>query len=181
MARRFAQFVILCEDRLQAVFVRTYLMMRGIDRRRIVSRFAPSGIGSGEQFVRDQYAFQVEAHRRAVARRSGVLIVVIDADNESVHHRLRQLDKLLQASNQTRRDRNERIGIFVPKRHIETWIRYASGMSVDEEGDYHSFGHNEREIVPHVRHLAREICRAPLPPNAPPSLVTACDELRRIF
>jgi hypothetical protein len=181
MAKQAAEYVILCEDRLQAVFVRTYLTARGIDRNRIVTRFAPRGKGSGEQFVRDQYALQVAAHRIAAARRSAVLIVVIDADKATVRNRLSQLDRVLDAGGHRRRADDERIGIFVPKRSIETWIRFAAGKDTDEASSYREFEQNEGESRPHVRRLANVICRAPLPDDAPPSLVTACDEVRRIF
>lgn len=177
MARRDVRYVILCEDRLQEVFARTYLIERGINKRRIRVEPIVEGCGSAEQYVRENYAAQVKLHRSKASYQSVALIVLIDADNYTVSQRMEQLDKTLDEKRQPK----ERIAIFVPKRHVETWIRYASGQDADETSSYHQFEREESKCKPHVRKLANEICRSDLPDDALPSLKEACKEILRIF
>ena len=74
---------------------------------------------------------------------------------------------------------NERVGIFIPKRNIETWIYYLMGQVVNEEDVYPNLK-RVSDCKPYVQILARDR-HNPLPDNAPPSLQTACQELSRIF
>ncbi|MCB0064784.1 MAG: hypothetical protein KDE19_21820 [Caldilineaceae bacterium] len=173
------QIVILCEDKQQAVFARKYLEARGIHRRRITPRVCPSGKQAGEQFVREKFAEEVKTLRRK-QREDRALVVIIDADVQAVTNRVEQLERCLIDAQQTRRDNNERIAIFVPKRNIETWIAFAGGEVVDEVNTFPKLS-EESECVPLAQHLARNICPYALPEDAPPSLRHACIELRRIL
>jgi len=179
MTNRQTQIVILCEDRQQEVFARKYFEARGIPRRKITPLVCPSGKQAGEQYVRERYATEVRTFRRK-QRENRALVVVIDADTQSVANRLKQLDQQLAIDNQPQRATNERIALFVPKRNIETWIAFASGKTVDEETIYHKLA-QESDCVPHVQQRAAEICPKGLPENAPESLHHRCDELKRIL
>ncbi|MGH9414431.1 MAG: hypothetical protein ACRD0Y_11935 [Terriglobales bacterium] len=81
----------------------------------------PAGRGAGEQYVRERFP---ELARQAV--KTGTwLIVMIDADMRTTAARRRQL----WAGEEEPADQ---VLILVPKRHVETWIRYALGERVDE-------------------------------------------------
>ncbi|MDA8307173.1 MAG: hypothetical protein M0Z81_10140 [Deltaproteobacteria bacterium] len=134
MSRRKVSMMILCEDRQQEVFARHYLIQCGVPRANIRTKICLGG--SGEQYVREQYPVEVRAHRSKSSFLSVGLTVVTDADTLSVQDRLRNLDEELLASSQQGRQINERIGIFVPKRNIETWIHYLKGEIVNEEKSF---------------------------------------------
>lgn len=176
MARK-TSYVVLCEDTLQEVFARTYLKARGIVRGKITIKKSPLGKGAAEQFVREEFAKEVNTFRSKNYQENTALIVIIDADKTTVQRRKQQLLDMLEYPLAP----EERVAIFVPKRHIETWIQYAAGHLPDEEADYHAFERRESDCKPHVTTLANKICRNPLPENAPPSIVIACQELQRIL
>ena len=108
------------------------------------------------------------------------LAVMIDADTHSVQDHYIELDQALQQANLPARQPGEKIGIFVPKRNIETWIRFLQGHAVDEETAYLHLRGDEASCKPEVRQFA-DARHQPLPLNAPPSLASACIELERIL
>lgn len=177
---RGTRLVLLCEDLQQEVFARHYFMNRGFDRREIRSRIGLKGQGAGEQFVRENYPQEVKAYRSRSAYQAVCLAVVIDADVLTVSQRVGQLDQSLQATQQPRRQAGERIALFVPKRNIETWLHYLQGEVVDEVMVYSKLA-QEGDCKDDVRRLARDICPAGLPSEAPPSLHAACEEVARIL
>lgn len=179
MSRRKVAMVILCEDRQQEVFARHYLIQCGVPRTKIRTNICPKGKQAGEQYVREQYPLEVKAHRSKSSFLSIGLTVVIDADRRTVQERLKQLDEALQGSSQQRRQDEERIGIFAPKRNIETWIHYLSGTDVDEETAYPKL-QCESDCKPLVEDLGRR-CAKGLESDAPDSLQQACPELKRIL
>ena len=67
---------------------------------------------------------------------SNVLIVVIDADKKTVQERKSQLTEACNATGIPVRTENDKLLIFIPKRNIETWIKYFDNNAVDEEQDY---------------------------------------------
>ncbi|MBD2169331.1 hypothetical protein H6G04_33765 [Calothrix membranacea FACHB-236] len=183
MTQNRVQIVILCEDLQQQVFAYHFLKKRGfnIDPKNVTIRMSPKGKGSGEQFVRNRYPAEVKAYR-SKNYRSGMLVVLIDADNETVQATLRELDNALIENSQQPRQPNEAIAIFVPKRNIETWIHYLQGENVDENAEkpYSKFLKNEAVCKPYVEALVNQ-CYQGLDANAPPSLQAACGELKRIL
>jgi hypothetical protein len=76
---------------------------------------------------------------------------------------------------------NEAIAIFVPKRNIETWIRYLQGETVNEEAVYAKFKNNEAVCKTAVEDLADRCYSQSLPEDAPLSLQAACGELQRLL
>jgi hypothetical protein len=177
---RGTRLVLLCEDLQQEVFARHYFMSRGFDRREIRSRIGLSGQGAGEQFVRENYPQEVKAYRSRSAYQAICLVIVIDADVLTVTQRVEQLDQALQGSQQHRRQIGEKIAVFVPKRNIETWIHFLRGEVVDEVTVYSKLA-QEGECKQDVRRLARDICPAGVPSEAPLSLHAACEEVARIL
>ena len=182
MSQRRVQIVILCEDKQQEVFAIHFLQKRGFTLdRNFRTEICPKG--AGEQFVREKYAQEVVEYRRQRNKRSGMLIVLIDADKKTVEERLKQLDDALIENSQQLRQPSEAIAIFVPKRNIETWIHYLQGTNVNEQAEkpYPKFDKNESICKPYVEQLVNQCYQGNLDENAPPSLKAACGELQRIL
>jgi hypothetical protein len=132
MAKHPVQLVILCEDLQQEVFARHFFLKYGFDYRKIRIQRPLSGKGSGEQGVRKQYPQEVRTYRCKSHHLGIKVAVLIDADPSStVQQRLSQLDKALEADGQAKRQPDEQIAIFVPKRNIETWIHYLKGVTMN--------------------------------------------------
>lgn len=180
MPRRGTQLVILCEDLQQEVFTRHLFLQCGFHRREIRVKRSPTGKGAGEQYVRKNYPREVKAYRRQSSYRSVCLAVMIDADTYTVVQRLNQLDSALESDTQQKREANEKISIFVPKRNIETWIYYLMGNVVDEETVYPKFP-RKSDCKPCVEKLVTEVCPSEPQADSPPPLHLACDELQRIL
>lgn len=185
MTQNRVQIVILCEDLQQQVFAYHFLKKRGfnINPKNLTIRTSPKGKGAGEQFVIKRYAAEVKEYRRKNYR-SGMLVVLIDADTETVKATLKELDNALIENSQELRKPDEKIAIFVPKRNIETWIHYLrTGEVVEEEAEksYPKFLKNEAICKPGVEHLANQCSQGSLDENAPPSLQAACEELQRLL
>jgi len=175
----YTTIVVLCEDRQQEVFARQFLESCGVDRHRIYPDVCPKGKRAGEQFVRTQYPKQVVSYRKISRRLTAGLVVLTDADVKEVSDRLRQLESALEQNGVSKRRLEERIGVFIPKRNIETWIYYLMGRAVNEE-DVYPYLKQESDCKSYVQALARNR-REPLLEIAPPSLKTACQELPHIF
>ena len=98
---------------------------------------------------------------------------------KKVVDRLNELDASLTAEALNRRQPDEKIGNFVPKRNIETWIHYLQGETVDEDTSYPKYD-KPSACKPLVRTLAKNRTQ-PLAQQAPASLHAACTELQRIM
>lgn len=188
--RRASEIVVLCEGKLDALFVRRFLKT-GWNLRPPLIRVlpCPAGHGAGEQHVRNKYANELKAYRQRSARASTVLLVVLDADVDSVEACHRKLDHAAREAGIEPRSADEAVLHMIPKRHIETWLAWLElawldGHAVSEVDSYkqtHAFQGRESNAHPLVDRLARA-CRdqAPLPPPVPPSLASACREFSRI-
>ena len=118
MAERIANIILLVEDRNQETLLRRYMQRLGHDNRNMRSQMSPRGQGSGEQFVREQYASQVRAMRRTSTK--ACLIAMVDADTGSVDDRRKQLERALRDAEEGPRSPSEPILNLIPKR---TWRR----------------------------------------------------------
>jgi hypothetical protein len=178
MSKRRVRTVILCEDLQHEVFVYRFLKQTGRgDARTVAARRSPKGRGSGVQFVLDHFPEEVRAYRSKANHLNLCLIVVIDADNLSVEDRIRQLEEALEENGQERRTAEERIVILVPKRNIETWIRYLNGHDFDETTSYSKLP-QESECMPAVKRLV-DLYPDGIQDSAPDSLLRSCVEARR--
>jgi hypothetical protein len=180
MSQRRVQIVILCEDRQQEVFARYFLKKRGFTGR-FRANICPEGSQAGEQYVRTHYPEEVKVSRQKRNPVSIGLVVLIDADTGTLEARLNELASVLDEDEPKNRKPNEAIAIFVPKRNIETWIRYLQGETVNEEDDYAKFEKNEAACKTAVEDLADRCYSQSLPENAPRSLQAACGELQRLL
>jgi hypothetical protein len=176
----YTQIVVLCEDRQQEVFARHFLVNCGINRHRIYPKVAPKGEGSGEHYVRRRYPQEVHAYRTHCNRINIALVVLLDADTRSLDERHKQLDGELERAGFDRRQSGEKIGVFIPKRNIDTWVHYLQGEPVNEVEAYSKFEGNEGICKPLVAELARNRTSS-LPEDAPSSLKAACEELHRVL
>lgn len=178
---RVSQVVVLAEDRRHQRFVRYYLkrLYGAIPTTRFVD--LPSGRGSGEQWVRNHYALEVQAFRSRSTRASTALIVPIDSDRSDLDTRVRQLrEALLQADLQPRADA-ERVVHLIPKRNIETRVFCLDGRAVDEQDDYTREDGVDAKIPTAARtFFERSRPRSSVPTHCVPSLHAAFPEVRRL-
>ncbi len=134
------------------------------------------GAGAGEQFVRDNYPVYLDAIRR----RNGILVVMIDGDNDSIKERMKQLDDACNEKGLPLRKDSDKVAIFVPRRNIETWLAYLDGKQVNETDEYPKL-RRERECRRHVDVLEQMCTEGNLRTPAPESLEAACREYNKIF
>jgi hypothetical protein len=175
MSQRRVQLIILCEDRQQEVFARHFLKQRGFTGT-FRANICPQGSQSGEQYVRTQYPLEVKAYRQNRNRVSIGLVVVIDADTDTLLNRINQLAETIEEERQS----NEAIAIFVPKRNIETWIHYLDGNSVDEDKSYPKLL-KEGDYKPAAAVLAEQCRSQNKLEDIPETLGLACEEFQRLL
>ena len=171
------RIVLLCEDRQTESFVRRFLWHRNFRRRDILTRPLPHGKQSGEQWVRTQFPRELRAIRD---RQQAYLVVAIDADTRTTTNTLAWLDAECRAQKVTPRSSDDPVVIAVPKRNIETWLAFLkTGQEVDDQQQYPRLRH-ARDCHPLADKLFRMCQEEQLPPSAPPSLVAACPEYRKL-
>lgn len=183
---RASEIIVLCEDRLQEVFVRRFLKRGwGIKEPplRVITPPRSGSAGAGEKYVRDNYASQLKACRTRHART--ILIVGIDADRRTVSAHHRELDDACRQAQPevTARQANEAVVHVIPKWHIETWLAYLNGERVSEDQQYKSsyaFKGCEAKCHPLIDKLAAACKNGERLADPPDSLVQACGEFDRI-
>ncbi|HEX5754488.1 MAG TPA: hypothetical protein VFZ09_50355 [Archangium sp.] len=173
--------MVLSEDRQHQNFVYSWLRQRGIERGKIRLLPVPAGKGAGEQYVREQYAKQVQTHRRRAGGQDCKLVTIIDADVLPVRQRFEQLEQSLQEAELEGRSPDEMICILVPKRNIETWVHCLVSGPVDEETDYKRPAKSTEEYKDAARRLADPHHLVAAPSGFPPSLQLGWGELKRTF
>ena len=131
------KYTVLCEDKLTHCYVRRFLIAQGISGRKIFPLPLPAD-GCGEQYVRQEFPRYLEV-LRSKNFDSNVLVVAVDADKKSLQKRKNQLDDACIAAHIPARMENDKLLVFIPKRNIETWIKYFDGATVNEEDDYAHF------------------------------------------
>lgn len=171
------QVVILCEDRQHEVFARRFLKCAGKRFRVRRIEISPKGRGSGEQFVRERFAKELVEYRRQRHRVELALVVLIDADGREVAERIRQVESSSIGAGHRQREQDERVGIFVPARNIETWFAYLDGQTVNEDAVYSRLK-RERDCQRHVECLHDMCQHGQLRQPSPRSLEAACAEYR---
>jgi hypothetical protein len=182
MARKRTR--LLCEDKLQQVFVRRLLKILDF---RVTTVALPGGNGgAAEQYVREKFPGEVRRWRSRRHQQNLALVAVIDADTSTVNDRKRQLNQRLVSEGMMVRQNGERVAMLVPKRNIETWIASLLGKDVDEKTDYKHLLRlrgNERECrdavvaLKNILDLPARRREAKLHQNHPPSLRDGCSEI----
>jgi hypothetical protein len=184
------EVTILCEDIDQERFIREYLICRGLDDRKIKDFGNPKGktIKNNNALILKHYPDIIKSHRRRKYRNIAV-VVMIDADEDSVSDKMRSLHKKIDEAagnlNKDTRLPNEKVAIFVPARNMETWFYYImEGQECNEITDYKDKKMSAEERIELAKRaaqkLAREICPQGVDCIALPSLRYACTELQRL-
>jgi hypothetical protein len=179
VSSRVSQTVLLCEDDEQERLVRFYMHHCGLktDPPYLYPINASRKVHGGNvTWVIREFPKQLEACRkRHAAYASTLLIVVMDADQGQVVERRGQLicDPAVSGK--------DPLVVLIPRRHIETWIRAALNIYVDETTDYKNPVPTKSEVrvaVATIHSWARD---NPQPgPTCVPSLKTALPEWRKI-
>jgi hypothetical protein len=139
--------IVVVEDENQKMLVRRFLRKRGLDPHEMRIECSPSGEGSAENWVRQEFVKEVRVYRSRHARTA--LIVAIDADANTVQNRQRQLDDALNAAGENEVDaKTEDIARLVPRRNVESWILCLNGEAVEEETDYKNTRNSWTELIP---------------------------------
>ena len=173
-----AKVVLLCEDAQTESFVRRFLRPRNIRHRDVFAKPLPHGAQSGEQWVRTQFPKELKAIR---ARQGAWLVVVIDADTRTTEAIHVWLNDECRTRGVPARTPDDPVVVAVPKRNIETWFRFLkTGERPSEEQQYPRLNR-----VGDCHPLAEKLFRMcheeqKLTPSAPPSLVAACSEYRKL-
>lgn len=175
MARRRVQLVLLCEDTQHEAFLRRFFGAMGQHPRAIRVEKCPKGRGSGEHWVRTQYAEEVRRLRASTVAHA--LVVAIDEDTRGAGYRETQLAEALDAAGLSPRSADEPILHAIPARNIESWLTYLAGETVDELVAYSKL-ERQRDCAPMVAELVRMCGKGKLREPAPPSLQRACTEYR---
>jgi hypothetical protein len=187
------EVTILCEDIDQERFIREYLICRGLEEHKIKDFGNPKGrvIENNNASIVKHYPDLIKSYRRRKYRNIAV-VVMIDADEDSVSDKMRSLHKALDEAagnlNKDTRLPNEKVAIFVPARNIETWFYYINnnmeGQECNENTDYKDGNMSAEERIElaksAAKKLAREICPQGVDRIALPSLRYACTELQRL-
>jgi len=174
------EVVVLCEDRQQEVFILRFLQKCGKERYLFRPLISPAGRGSGEQWVRESFPRELAAYRSQRNRRASWLIVATDADTRSVQDRINGFAQACRDAHIPFRNEDEQVMFVVPKRNIETWFAYLRGQEVNDADPYPKYA-CENDCRDQVSALEKMCaCQTLEPDPAPPSLVFACEEFRRI-
>lgn len=204
---RTVSILVLCEDAQARVFILDALEAVDpalVSRARVIpcpgQVFREGEGGSravqgwtifscGSQHVRENYPKLVEQRRSQEGRLRTMgcrLVVHIDVDNvgpagRTVNDRIIELRDACARASIRPPDPTEPVAHLVPRRNIETWIRFLlQGPPVDEHTDY---GHLPREsdASPAAAKFGEHAARGTFPADAPPSLVTGLAELRKVL
>ena len=177
------RFIILGADHAHVNFVRRWLLSEGISARQIRQKpVAADATGDGgEKYVRQQFPTEVQSYRAKANHQRIALIVVIDADLDTVARRQRQLDETLGA---LPRQPAERIAVVVPRRNIETWLTVLLDPSTADVGEDTDFKHRFRERTTEAcasagPRFAEFLRRGPQPGDLP-SLTAVRPEIARL-
>jgi hypothetical protein len=172
MGRR-VRLTVVAEDKQQEMFVRRVLYGMGFTKHDLVFHTCPKGALAGTDFVTRVHARELGMLRAiAHAQPNAGLVTVIDGDDHSVVERHRQLDE---AGGTPKRTPTDRIAYVVPKRNIETWLRFFAGQPTDEVNDYKRRGQQPVDCT-----AAAAAFVSDPEATALPSIATAHLELRRI-
>ncbi len=133
---------VLAEDQRQRQLLYRFLRKSGVRSHQMQFELSPSGQGSAEKWICDNFARQAGKCRVRNARASTGMIVMIDADRRSMKARLEALDQSLADADLLCFDPSrDPIARLVPKRNVETWILYLStkgeiNPEINEDQDY---------------------------------------------
>ena len=171
-----SRITILCEDLVHEVLVKSFLKT-GWNIGPHVLR--PVRCGSKNR-LDERFPEEVRALRSRSA--STILLVVRDADQEETDNIKKRLDGMIAPNT---RSQQANIVYFLPKWHIETWLAYLDGETVDEnekqryKDNYHAIAES-KEGHRFADDIAYKCSQRTALPSLPPSFADACVEFERI-
>jgi hypothetical protein len=173
--------VLLVEDRMLERFAFAVLNKLGCNSRKIRLIPYPGGTNT-KRWVTHKYPEEVKAYRREANNQPNLaLLVGTEADELTVQKRCGDLAAALTAKEISPRNLNERIVLWIPKWHVETWILFLSGTNVNENEHY-----KNRVKYPDLDSVGKEFvrlfreCQKGSVIDALPSLQTAFHETKRL-
>ena len=181
MDRQDVRIVVLCEDEDHRRFSYHVLGKLRYHPRDIRFAISPRGRGAADLWIKKTYPEEVRGYRRRAANQQVALLVLVDADRLSVKARHKHLDDALAEAGQGKRSKTDHIALWVPKRHIETWIVFlVKHTKVDEKKDYK----NEARNLGYDQAASRFVELYQGPPatqdSAPPSMRTTFGETAQL-
>jgi hypothetical protein len=178
MSSRRVQVVVLCEGIKDFRFAYRCLVQRGWRPDQIKANFSKGQ--SAFDYVLDNYPVEVRANRKGEGQRD--LLVIIDGDVEKEEGRKRQLEQHLREAREPARKPGERVALWVPVRHLETWIYFLKHGSADETAEYKKNSKvKEEDRLPAAQKFARILAKKQaLPRGALSSMRNAVKEFERI-
>lgn len=183
MARRQRlRFTILAEGKRDYDFARCWLKERYGQRAEVFrSDTVAAGRGSGEQAVRRKLPEEIRQHRRTPGE-NRFLVVVTDGDSRTAPQRRQQLEAAVQAEELEAITERDPVIIVVPCRNLETWFAWTDGENVDEVTDYKQrYPENTPGIRPsNYGKFISERCKQTEPPQRPPSIADALEQIQRL-
>lgn len=176
-----SRVIVLAEDRRHQNFALGTLKKAGYGLHEIYLCPLPAGRGAGEQFVRSNFPGQVQALRQRKARAETPLMVLVDADTRPTEQLRRMLAEELEGRRMDPVGPDERAGVLVPRRNIETWVVVLNGQTADESADYKSQV-SDAELQPAGRAFLDGLRSAtPGPANWLPSMLESAAEARKVL
>lgn len=173
-----AQVFILCEDTVHYHFARKYFELLGFNKIRGNHNPRGRSVGSGAEYVKNNYEKEIKAFHSKVNHLDYVLVIIIDDDTKD---NIKNLYKIYTPSS------NESILIFSPMRNIESWFHYieTGNFNIEDKDDHgkitdYKSQYKNSKPTEFAKKLKNEICINGLPQNAPSSLRHACNELDRL-
>jgi hypothetical protein len=170
------EIVVLAEDKPQQQLLRAALKKLNLHRRLTI---ASAVLGQNDNWVRSELLREVPLLRKAHHLRA--VVAVTDADDMTVQTRKEWLEEVLDKP----RSAEEKIVYVIPRRHIETWMWYLEGNSVDEAANYKKEKggpvKKDHDLAVVKRRFAEYIVTGQEPfPDCPPSMLDARVELNRL-
>lgn len=136
------QIDVLAEDNSLVSFCLKIVMKLGIqtNRKKIFVEPVPRK-DAGFTWVHRKYPQLIKRHRARATSTSVAFVVGIDSDKKTFAERASEFDKKLEVQGMPKRQDDEQIVLVIPKRNIETWVKYFTGpvddrKNVDEDTDY---------------------------------------------
>lgn len=131
------QYIILCEDKLMQCYVRYFLLCQGVERKKIRCVALPT-MGCGSQYVLKKSKEElISMHSKNFINQA--LFICIDADTKSVADRVKEIE--MHCADETRKH-DDAVVYFIPKRNIETWVKfYSSGENLSALDEVTDYGH----------------------------------------
>ncbi|MCB9664678.1 MAG: hypothetical protein H6732_11240 [Alphaproteobacteria bacterium] len=124
---------MITEDKRTERFFRGLLVALGFEKRGFRFLTAPSGVGAGEAWVREQYPTEVR-YLRSRSYQALCVVAVRDGDNVGVSKRKAELDHALTNAGLAVRQPKEAIATPVPTWSIENWLLDLLGHEGVDEG-----------------------------------------------